>query len=206
MGILIDLAITSISSDSNPAISGPINLVAGTNITLTQTGNQITIDSTGGGGSSPWQESAGIVTLINYASQVNLQTGNLSSPALTFGAGTEGIFSDNGNDLKFSVNNTLVCTLNAAGVLSSGAGQGFTTGFMKMGYGTASATTIGIDSNGTDTVGLVSDSLDQLTIDNLAGAGETSTSIRPLGEGLQRISVGAADSGGVGFRALIIPN
>ena len=43
-------------------------------------------------------------------------------------------------------------------------------------------------------------------VDDNPGAGETYVMIRPSGEGLQRVSVGAADSGGAGYRVLRIPN
>lgn len=43
----------SIHTDSNPDIRGNIHLISGTNITLAQFGQNITINSTGGGGGSP---------------------------------------------------------------------------------------------------------------------------------------------------------
>lgn len=46
-------AVISIYADSNPTLTGSVQLVSGTNITLSQTGNAITINSTGGGGGSP---------------------------------------------------------------------------------------------------------------------------------------------------------
>lgn len=41
---------TTIQADVNPALSGTVSLISGTNVTLVQSGQDITISSTGGGG------------------------------------------------------------------------------------------------------------------------------------------------------------
>lgn len=48
-----DSGVTSIKADSNPALTGAVTLASGTNVTLTEVGQTITISSTGGGGGSP---------------------------------------------------------------------------------------------------------------------------------------------------------
>lgn len=55
MNELINLATFSLKTTSNPTLVGAVTLVAGTNVTLGQSGQEITINASGGGGgSSGW--------------------------------------------------------------------------------------------------------------------------------------------------------
>lgn len=44
--------VTSVNADLNPGIGGAVTLISGTNVTLSQTGSSITVNSSGGGGGS----------------------------------------------------------------------------------------------------------------------------------------------------------
>ena len=75
---------TVVKADSNPYISGPVNLVSGTNVTLVQTGQSITINSTGGGSGMVYP-SAGIA--VSTGSAWGTSISGTTSQYIT-GAGT----------------------------------------------------------------------------------------------------------------------
>lgn len=45
---------TTVHVTGQPPLAGPITLAAGTNVTLTQTGQQISVAASGGGAASNW--------------------------------------------------------------------------------------------------------------------------------------------------------
>lgn len=83
MGNLINLQKFSLQAGSNPTLVGNVSLVAGTNVTLSQTGQSITINSTGGGG--------GANTALSNLATVAINTALIAAANNTIDLGTTSI-------------------------------------------------------------------------------------------------------------------
>ncbi len=86
---------TTIHADANSNLTGDVQLISGTNVTLTQSGQGITIAATGGGGGGP------LVQIAKTESTSNITTMSTSFVATSFMAKT--LTGTSGNWLRITV-------------------------------------------------------------------------------------------------------
>jgi hypothetical protein len=190
--------VTSLHADTEANLVGDVTLLSGTNVTLSQVGQEITIDAAGGGGvSNPMASDldAGTNDITNLGS---LQL-NDDAP----------LFLDTASNASFNFDQT-----NFAFVLTSG-GSPVSIGPLGAGHsvdivtdvsyaGDFAAITISSLAKRMD---VYSDVGDILRLDSSITAGETRMLVWDVDNAtLSRVSVGADDSGGTGYKVLRIPN
>lgn len=231
------------------SLAAPVTLVAGSNVTLTPSGNQLTISASGGGGVLyPLLAPNGTAGAPSYSfgsdhgmgmftdgSSLELATGGVT--LATFGGGQWqmvgansffilGSAASSSDPVGTSVQPSLVFANNSAsgwyspqnGTWTFGQsgtdlvqidGGAFSVPVNNIQIGPADQTTGSlISTDGTSL--LFHDNTagnDTFKLDGNATANETSMLLWDItAASLRRVSIGAADSGGTGFRVLRIPN
>lgn len=91
--------VASIAKTGSTALTGAVTLTAGSNVTLTQSGNDITIASTGGGGGG----GSGTVTDVSVVSANGLAgsvANSTTTPAITLSTTVTGVLKGNGTAIS----------------------------------------------------------------------------------------------------------
>lgn len=106
-------AVTGVYSDSNPVLAGTIQFLSGTNVTLSQVGQAITINSTASGGVSSINSLVGAITLAAGSNVTITPSGNTLTIAATASPITTG-------NLTEAISNILTITGGTGAVVGTG--------------------------------------------------------------------------------------
>ena len=115
--------VTAIRSDSNPFVAGPVTLASGTNVTLSQSGQVITVSASGGGT---------VPTLDQVAHAGSLTDLALTFPQLNFGTTTASTGMSLSADANFNIflgDNTASAASGNSIFMGNYAGNGTTGGY-----------------------------------------------------------------------------
>jgi len=144
---------------------------------------------------------------------IQVGDGTAAAPSVDVGGGNDGFFKQSGV-LKYSLNGTAT---NDVIFGASGIQSGNTNGPFMLNSEVATATNpvwafigdddTGIGKAGADQLSLIAGGAEGARVDTDATAGNTRFMLYDIDNAtLERVTVGAADSGGVGFKVLRIPN
>jgi hypothetical protein len=220
----IPTSVTSIHADSESNIIGDVQLVSGNGITLSQMGQEITIDSTGSpsipdplilpgnlsmnenslisvnGGTTAtfgydWELSINGNADSNYSGIVHNASGDKTTAQNTIEIYQGGYDIGNSTVLGLSASNYGYCDINAYGIPDSDAPGD--TQYLTINSDFGSGSKIRLNIQGSQAM-----ELDRSTI-----TGDTRLMLWDVSAGtMVRVTRGAADSGGTGYRVLRIPN
>ena len=141
---------------------------------------------------------------------IKVGAGSAAAPSVAIGASDQGFYSS-GTDVRFSSGGALTWLVSDTFIDS-----GLTNGPQSWRFAAASnvanfrprrGNNSGLGSNALDEVSLIADSIEVLRVDADSTAGNTRFMLYDVDNAtLERVTVGAADSGGAGYKVLRIPN